>query len=188
MKNIIITLLIALFVSGCSTLKIDVDHDSSFAFNTKRTYAVVHNVREGDNTLVNDRIDSAIKSYLNKEGYTEVSKEKADLIFVFHVNVMNRSDIRTDYQMIGYPGYRYGFGYGGYGYGYAPGTTMIATPSTYRWKEGKLVIDALNPLNKKIVWRGTVSDELTRKSTTTQEKTEYINSIVTKVMKKFPTK
>jgi len=175
-----------LLLSGCSTLKIDVDHDASFSFDTKKTYAIVHSDRESDNTLVNDRIHNAIKNSLNLQGYKEVSKEKAQLIFVFHVNVMQRSDIRTDYQMIGYPGYGYGFGYGGYGYG--PGTAMIATPSTYRWQEGRLVIDALNPKNKKIVWRGTVTDELSRNSTTTEEKTEYLNSVVSKVMKKFPVK
>jgi hypothetical protein len=186
MRNIFLYMMIALFLSGCSTLKIDVDHDTSFAFNDKKTYAIVHSHRESDNTLLNDRIQNAIKNSLNAKDYKEVSKESASLIFVFHVNVTNRSDIRTDYQMIGYPGYRYGFGYGGYGYG--PGTTMIATPSTYRWKEGRLVIDALNPITKKIVWRGTITDELSRSTTTTEEKTAYINKVVTKMMQKFPPK
>jgi len=182
MKLIIYLTLIALF-SGCSALKIDVDYDTSYSFVNKTKYTVLHNSKDDANSLVNDRIYSAIIKSLNGAGYKEVAKANADLIFVFHVNVMNRSDIRTDYQMVGYPGYSYGFGYGGYGYG--PGTTMVAVPSTYRWREGKLVIDALNPKTKKIVWRGTVTDELTRDSSSAEEKTEYLNGVVAKVMKKF---
>ena len=182
MRKFLIYLTLLFILNGCSTLQVAVDYDPSFSFQTKKSYAVVHNNKESDNTLISDRVQKAIKVSLNTKGYKEVSQESASLIFVFHVNVMNRSDIRTDYQMVGYNGYRYGFG----GYGYGPGTAVIATPSTYRWKEGKLVIDALNPQTKKIVWRGTVKDELGRKNTTPEEKTAYINSVVSKVMQKFP--
>jgi hypothetical protein len=181
--KLVIYLLAIVLLSACSTLKVDVDYDTSYPFKDKTKYTVLHNSKDDTNSLVNDRIYTAISNSLNKAGYKEVDKSKADLVFVFHVNVMNRSDIRADYQMVGYPGYSYGFGRGGYGYG--PGTTMVAVPSTYRWREGKLVIDALNPKTKKIVWRGTVTDELTRNSTTVEEKTNYLNSIVAKVMQKF---
>jgi len=187
MKNILVIISLVFLFSGCSALKVDVDYDSSYNFNNKTKYAIVHNAKESDNTLVSDRITKAIKAQLNKKNYVQVGKNEADLVFVFHVNVTQRSDIRTDYEMVGYSGYGYGgaWGYGGFG-GYGGGTMMVERPSVYRWKEGRLVIDALNTQNKKIVWRGIVTDELNDDSSSVKEKTEYINKVVAKVMKNFP--
>ena len=184
MKRIIVLIsLIFLFV-GCSTLKVDIDYDTAYDFDGKTKYTIVYNDRAGDNSLIIERVKSAITDSLSKHSFVEVTQNKADLIFVFHVNVTQRSDIRTDYERVGYGGYGYGFGYSGYGGGY--GTRVVAVPSTYRWKEGRLIIDALNPKTNKIVWRGVVSDELTRSETTPAEKTQYINEVVGKLLKKFP--
>ena len=184
MKKILLVMAALFMVSGCSTMSVDIDYDTAYDFDAKTKYAVVHSDREGDNTLVNDRIAAAIKESLNKRSYKEVSKDEADLVFVFHVNVTQRSDVRSDFQVVGYGGYGYGRGFGGYGGGY--GTRVVEVPSTYSWKEGKLIIDALNPQNKKIVWRGAISDELTRSETTPAEKTKYVNEVVAKLLKKFP--
>ena len=174
-------------LSGCSTLVVDVDYDSSYSFKTNTNYAVVYNPKESDDTLISDRIQRAIKAQLDAKGYEEVTKDRADLVFVFHVNVMQRSDLRTDYEMVGYGGYGYGgaWGYGGFG-GYRTGTMLVEKPSIYRWKEGKLVVDALNTKSKKIVWRGILKDELSNKSSSAEDKTEYINSIIKKLFKSFP--
>ncbi len=179
----VITLIVSMvfLFSACSTLQVDTDFDSKYNFKDKTKYTIVHNAKEGDNTLINDRIKESLRESLNAKKYEEVSKEEADLVFVFHVNVTNRSDIRTDYQRVGYSGYGYGYnGYGGYG------THVIAVPTTYQWREGRLVVDALNPKTKKIVWRGIVSDELTRSSLTSKEKTDYIDKVISKLMQKFP--
>lgn len=184
MKKIVVLIGLMFLSVGCSTMNLDVDYDTAYNFDDKTKYTVVHSNREGDNSLVNDRVKAAIKESLNKRSYIEVSKDEADLVFVFHVNVTKRSDIKSDYQVVGYGGYGYGRGFGGYGGGY--GTRVVAVPSTYQWKEGKLIIDALNPKTNKIVWRGVVSDELTRSETTPAEKTKYINEVVSKLLKKFP--
>jgi hypothetical protein len=187
MKNILMSISLAFLMSACSTLKVDVDYDSSYNFTDKIKYAIVHNSKEGDNTLVNDRIQKAIETQLDAKNYEEVAKDKADLVFVFHVNVMQRSDIRSDYEMIGYRSYGYGgaWGYRGFG-GYSRTPVLVEKPSLYRWKEGRLVIDALNTKSKKIVWRGIVKDELSDGSSSAEEKTKYINSVVGKLFKKFP--
>jgi len=187
MKNIFVIVSLAFLLSACSALKVDVDYDSSYNFTSKTKYAILHNVREDENSLINERIQRAIKAQLDAKGYEEVPKENADLIFVFHVNVMQRSDIRSDYQMIGYNNYGYGgaWGYRGFG-GYSRTPVLVEKPSVYRWKEGRLVIDALNTKSKKIVWRGIVKDELSNGSSSSEEKTKYINSVVGKLFKKFP--
>jgi len=174
-----------LSITGCSSLNIDVDHDTSYNFHGKTKYAIVHKPKEGDNTLINDRIIKAIKTTLNEKGYKEVAVSDADLLFVFHVNVTQMSDIRTDYQVIGYSGYRYGAGWGYGGYGGYGSAVVVPNTTTYRWTEAKLIVDALNPKTKKIVWRGIATDEITRGNYTTQEKTAYINHVISQLMKKF---
>ncbi len=167
--------LIALLFTGCSTLKVQTDYDTEYNFTNNTTYAVVYNSKEGDNTLTYDRIQTSIKDNINTKGYKEVAKENADLVLVFHVQVTQMSDIRTDYERIGYGGY----GYGG-------GTIVVPRSVTYRWQEGQLIIDAYNPKTKKIVWRGIVKDEISNASYTAEENIEYINDVVTKVLKSFP--
>ena len=187
-KQILSLIAIVILFTGCSTLKVDVDYDSSYDFKNKTKYAIIHNNKEAENTLTNDRIKNAIKASLNANDYKEVSKEEADLIFVFHVNVISLSDIRTDYDVIGYGGYGYNPGWGyNRGYGYGGSTVVVPRSTTYRWKEGKLIVDALNPKTKKIVWRAIAKDELSSASSTQKEKIEYINKVVSKLMKEFPT-
>ena len=187
MRNIFL-LLVAFIMSGCSTLSIDTDHDTSYNFANKTKFTIVYNTKDGDNSLINDRISQAIENSLVRDGYKKVSKENADLVFVFHVNIVQMSDVRTDYRVVGYSGYSYGggWGYGRYGaFGGYNEPIIVPQTSTYRWNEAKLIIDALNPKTKKIVWRAIVKDEISRNSSTTQEKVEYINKVVSKVMKKF---
>jgi len=166
-----------LLFSGCSTLKVSVDYDPEYSFEGKTDYAVVHSNREGENTLANDRIKKALIESLNAKMYKEVAKEEADLVFVFHSDVKDKTDIQTDYQMVGYGGYGFARGFGG---------GMVATTSAYNYTEGTLVIDALNPKTEKIVWRGIAKDELSSSLSSPTEKTLYIRSVVFKLMQNFP--
>ena len=179
MKRILMFVAMLLALSGCSTMQVDVDYDTAYNFDGKTKYSVAHSNKTGEDSLTNDRIIEALKKTLNAKAYTNVSKEEADLIFVFHVNVEDKTDIYTDYQMVGYGGFGYGRGFGG---------GMIATPSTYKYTEGKLVMDALNPKTRKIVWRGIISDELDSNAKTPEEKIIYINAVIEKLMENFPRK
>jgi len=163
-------LFLSLFLLGCSTLDVNVDYDDSYSFSGVKSFKVVHNVKEGENTLVNDRITAAIESELEKKGY--VKSRDADLVFVYHYNVKDKTDIRTDYQMVGYGG----FGYGG---------AMIAHTNTYNYTQGTIIIDALNPKTKKIVWRSVGTLELQEKETP-KEKREYVNKIIQKMLASYP--
>ena len=169
----IFAFLLSLVIVGCSTLEVNVDYDDAFDFSAIKSFKVVHNVREGENTLVNDRITAAIESELEKKGYVKAIND-ADLVFVYHYNAKDKVDIRTDYQMVGYGG----FGYGG---------AMIAHTSAYNYTEGTIIIDALNPKTKKIVWRSVGTLELQEKETP-QEKREYVNKIIKEMLEKYPQK
>jgi hypothetical protein len=172
MKKFLMILPLLWLFLGCSTLRVTVDYDPEFEFEKQKSVAVVHYDREGENTLLNDRLIAALQKELSAKGYRQSSKEEAELLFVFHVNVEEKVDIDTDYHMAGF-----------FGYGYSPG--MIATTRTYRYTKGTLIIDALNPKNKKIVWRSIATDTLSRKETP-QERIEYVNTVIAEAMKSYP--
>ena len=168
----ILVIFVALFFSACSTLSTSVDYDTHYNFKTIQTFAVVHKAKEGENTLTNERIESAIKNTLKAKGLKETDVQNADLVFLYHTNVQNKTDIYTDYQMVGYGRY---------------GGMVISTPRTYNYDEGKLIIDAYNPKTNKTVYRAVAVDELPEKETP-QEREEYINEVITKTLGNFPPK
>lgn len=172
MKKFLMILPLLWLFLGCSTLRVTVDYDPEFELEAQKSFAVVHYDREGENTLFNDRLIVALQKELLAKGYRKSPKEEAELLFVFHVNVEEKVDIDTDYHMAGF-----------IGYGYSPG--MIASTRTYRYTKGTLIIDALNPKNKKIVWRAIATDTLSRKETP-QERIEYVNKVIAEAMKSYP--
>ncbi len=174
MKNLFILIVGLLVFLGCSSVRVTNDYDPKFNFTQQKSFTIVHHNREGEDTLFNDRLLNALESELVSKGYIKAAKTEADLIFVFHTKVENKTDIDTDYQMVGFGMYRYGGG-------------MVATTSTYHYTKGTLIVDALNPLDEKIVWRGVATDTL-REHKTPQKRTEYINKVVKELMQSFPGK
>jgi len=164
---------------GCSTLDVSVDYDESFDFKSAKTFAIVKNNEMPEDTLTNDRIIDAIKNDLELKNYNQVAVEKADLIVVFYLKIKDKSQVSTSYSG--------GLGYRGYGRGYGYGGGMMASTHTYEYEEGTLVIDALNPKTKKIVWRAIGVKELNNLETP-KERTEAVNKAVKKIMEKFPIK
>ena len=171
MKYIVVALL-ALFISACSTLSTSVDYDTHYNFKAIRTFAIVHKTREGENTLINERIEKAIENTLQSKGLQKTNVQNADLVFLYHTNVQNRTDIYTDYQMVGYGRY---------------GGMVISTPRTYNYDEGKLIIDAYNPKTNRTVYRVVAVDELPEKKTP-QDRDAYIQKVIAKTLESFPPK
>ncbi|SFV56213.1 lipoprotein, putative [hydrothermal vent metagenome] len=164
------TSLFSLFFVACSTLSISTDYDTKYNFNNFHSFAVVHKIREGENTLTTERIKNALIKTLKAKNFNEVSAKTADLVFLYHTNVQNKTDIYTDYQMVGYRRY---------------GGMVVSTPRTYSYNEGKLIIDAYNPKTNKIVFRAVAIDELPEKKTP-KERENYINKVIAKTLKDFP--
>jgi len=165
----IVTLIALLFLSACSTLQTQVDYAEGYDFSKIKTFAVVHKVKEGESTLVADRITQAIKQTLKQKGLEEVPQLKADVVMLFHLNVQNKTEIYTDYQMVGYGRY---------------GGMVISTPRSYNYDEGKLIIDAYDPHKNKTVYRVVLTDEIKYKKTP-KERSEYVLEVVEKGLKNF---
>jgi hypothetical protein len=174
MLKYIFSLVLMVFVMGCSTLKVYDDYDESFDFSKVKTYTIKHNVKPGENTLLNERITLALESVFNKKGYKKVDNSQEDLMFVYHYNVKDKVDIRTDYQMVGVRRYRFG-------------GTMMSTTTTYEYKEGTIIVDAFDKKSARIVWRSIGVLEVQEKDTP-QERKEYVFKIINELMKKFPSR
>ncbi|WP_226960502.1 DUF4136 domain-containing protein [Sulfurimonas paralvinellae] len=159
------------FLVSCSTLSVNVDYDEGYDFSRVKSFSIKHYAKEGESELVNKRITDALRKTLEFRGYKYVQKG-ADMVFVYHYGAKDKVNITTDYQMIGYRG----FGYGG---------AMIATPRTYNYTEGTIVVDGLDPKTKKIVYRTVGTLEL-QEQKTPQEKRKYTNKIIQELMQKFP--
>lgn len=174
--RILFALLLALFLSGCSSLKVATDYDPNADLSAPKNFAVVHKTVEGEDTLTSDRIIAALKYELGKKGYKETSRDVADFYVLFHTGVTSKTRIDTDYQYVNMYPYSYGYGYR---------TVAVPQTRTYTYDEGKLIVDAVVPGKNKIIWRGTAVDYL-KSMKTPQEKTAYINKVLEALMQKFP--
>ncbi len=172
----IYTFIIALLLSGCSTLKVETDYDPSADLGKIKSFTIIRKHIAGEDTLVTDRIAKALREEMLSKGYVERPKDEAQLYFVFHTGVVSKTRIDTDYQHVNMYPYSYGYGYH---------TVVMPRTRTYTYQEAKLIVDALLPKENKIVWRGTAIDYL-KDYDTPQKKTLYINKVLKALMKNFP--
>ncbi len=166
------SLFVVLFLAACSTLSVERDYDPSYDFSKVKSFAIVHKQKEGEDGLTIKRIENALAKALHTKGLTQTKPQKADLVFLFHLNVTNKTEIYTDYQMVGYGRY---------------GGMVISTPRSYNYDEGKLIIDAYDPKSNQTVYRVVLVDEIKQRKTP-KEREEYINEAIQKALKNFPPK
>ena len=153
-------------------MEVQNDYDPSYDFSKVKSFAVVHKQKEGEDGLTVKRIEKALTKALKVKGLVPTQPQKADLLFLFHLNVTNKTEIYTDYQMVGYGMY---------------GGMVISTPRSYNYDEGKLIIDAYDPKINQTVYRVVLTDELKERKTP-KEREKYIDKAITKALKSFPPK
>lgn len=167
MKKILIPLLLIIIISSCTGIKVTNQWDKNVDFKSFKTFSLYPWDKQNDK-IVNDydkqTIINAIKYEMESRGYKEVDK-KGDLVVSTYVLIENK----TSYQAYtnhyaGWAGYGGGWGYypgpGYYGYGWGPGfgsTTVYSTD----YKQGTLIIDIFRLSDKKLVWQGIGSGEVT---------------------------
>ncbi|WP_201352749.1 DUF4136 domain-containing protein [Hydrogenimonas urashimensis] len=173
------TLLIVLFfwLAGCSSLRVTSDYNPNYDFSKLERVAIFY-PKSDDNTisLAQQRFAKAIEDVMRQKGFFVSDKDNADFYILFHLDVTEKRQVVTDYQMVGlYPYYP---GYWGYG-------MTVPVEREYTWTEGKFIIDAVDPEGNRIFWRGMATDRL-KDFDTPQERIEYIRHIVAEVLKHFP--
>jgi len=171
-----IPILFILLFNACSTIKVETDYSLDFSFGALSAFTIVHKDKTGDDTLTNTRIINALTKDLIAKGYKESEKSAANCYVLFHTDVHSKTEIDTDYRYVGiYP----------YSYGY-PGM-MIPATRIYTYDEAKLIVDIVDPVHNKIIWRGIATDRI-KSHKTPEKRTAYINEVITSLLKTFPAK
>lgn len=173
MKKIIINSIICILtttlaVSCAPTVNVTTDYDRSANFAAYKTYSVYDFAPSlGVNELNARRILNSVKSEMNKKGYTE-NDSNPDL----KINVVSALKDRKYISATG----------NGWGpYGYWGGGNATLTPNYY--KEGSLIVHAVDVKTNRLLWEGIGNAELTQQP---KNPDEAISQAVTKIMTAFP--
>ena len=167
------TLGLLLIASPLLAQKITIDYAQDFDFDQVETFAYV--ATEDTNSadpLMHGRIEEAIVEELTAGGLRQVDAD-ADLYVTYHLTSKDNTVLNTT-----------SYGYGGYGRGWRRWGggmgTSTTTASTYT--EGTLIVDAYEPGEKKMVWRGTGTVTLKSKP---EKRAKQITNIMEKMGKQW---
>jgi hypothetical protein len=171
-KVLLITVL--LFLTACSSLKVQSDYDPKFNFSSLKSYEIIYR-EDKNNSLVNNRIEHAIFQELAQKGFHKVKSKQdsknTDFYIIFHTQVSSKTDIFTDYSYMHVSPYTVSAHY-------------IPTTRVYNYDEGKLVVDFVDVKTNELIWQGIATDRLNSLDTP-KEKTEYINKVLKELLKTF---
>lgn len=172
---------LSLFVVSCATLQVAVDYNPDFDFSSISTYAwLPHESPPGtdlriNNALIDDRVVAAVDARLEATGYHRIDAGTPD-VYVTWLGAIDRK-LRVDTINNYYGSYWYrsrGCCWGG------AQRTFIS-----EYEEGTLIIDVLNAVDRKLVWRGTGRDYL-RTMKSPEETTRNINAAIAGILAEFP--
>lgn len=142
--------------AGCSSMSVNHDYDRQADFSGYSTYEW----RDGDanvadtDPLAHERFVNAVNGQLRSHGFSEVSSNP-DVVMTYHAEESEEMSLDTTYMGGGWgygPGWRWGGYYGGIG-GMGASTTTVR-----KYNTGTVVLDMWDAKEKRLVWRGIVSD------------------------------
>ena len=157
--------------------KVYIDYAHDFDFESAETFQYVET---GDSNAASSLVDERIKSMIIKElqegGATMVDSDP-DLYITYHVTTEENTVYNTTATGFGgYGGYYRGWG----GWGGMGMASAHTTESTFT--DGTLIIDAYEPEEKTMVWRGTGTVTLKAKP---EKQTKQVEKILTKMGAKW---
>lgn len=190
MKILALPLLLLLFLSSCTSVRVLSDFDKDANFNSYKSYAFY---KTGiDKAQISDldkkRILRAIETEMSAKGF--VKSENPDILI--SIFTKERSEVDIFNNNIGWGGgwgwggIGPGFGWGGFGPGwggFGPGWGGGNNVSTRT--EGSLYIDLIDTKNNELVWQG--KGDGTLKNAKNLEKKEIrIKKFVAEIMTQYP--
>ena len=150
--------------------KVTVDYAHDFNFDSVKTFEFVDTPdSNAKNPLMDSRIKTAIVRELTESGLKRVDGD-ADIVVTYHLTAADRTSYTTT-----------SFGYGGYWGGWRGwGAPAMATSTTteHNYTEGTLIIDAYDPVDKKMIWRGTGTVTVKSKP---ERQIEQVENILAKI-------
>jgi uncharacterized protein DUF4136 len=177
----ILLLPLVLLGSGCSTLNTNVDYDGSVNFSKYRTFSLKEGTPAKD-PLTQQRIEDAIVASLQSKGLRRVP-DGGELLVYTHVRTQNQQQI--EWNNYGYAGWGWGWGWGWRGWG-GPGWS---TATVRNVPIGTLIVDLVDPTEKRLVWRGIATEYVDKiLAMSPEEKTKAAHEAMGKLFKDYPPK
>lgn len=172
------------FITACSTLSVNTDYNPAYDFSAMKSYAWLDTGKAPgsdarvNNALIIERVRSAVDQTLAARGYVKTDSASAD----FKVSWLGAIDKKLQVDTIDHF-------YSPYGYGALQRDPFwsgpMPTTRIHEYEVGTLIIDILDPVQHKLIWRGTGSDRL-KANRSPQQVTKGINEAVAAIMKDFP--
>jgi len=166
-------LMVTLIVSGCAATVV-YDFDSSANFQKGQTFAF-EEIEEGNiQSLDRTRIHEAITHQLEMSGYKIVDKSDASLIVRYQIE----EEVRVQSS-----GMNYGVGVSRNRFGMSMQTPVNAREI----KEGKLVVEIVEPEDSRVIWRAISQKRLTEQMRP-KKRSELINELTQEMFENYPPK
>ncbi|MEP4147118.1 MAG: DUF4136 domain-containing protein [Halioglobus sp.] len=166
-------------VTACATpLEATMDFDSSFDFTQVKKIALQPVDREDLASLhISDmqeaRIDQALTDELQRKGFEIVTdNSQADVYMIWHLVTEERTDVRT-YNSMSY--------YNCWGCG-----PSVSDVSVRQYTQGTFIVDMIDPLRNKSVWRSIIESRLRNQPENTEVLAEERREAATAVFAEFP--
>ena len=180
MKKVLgLIFVLALAATPAMAQKVTVDYAHDFDFDSVKTFQYVDTKdSNASNSLTDERIKNAIIKELAQE--LNLVDSDPDIYVTYHVTTEEMSSYNTT--SMGYGGYGgYGAGWGGWGHG-GMGSMGTSTTTEHQYTEGTLIIDAYDPADKKMIWRGTGTVTVKAKP---EKQMVQVDNILSKIGKKW---
>lgn len=185
MKNYTIVALLFFICGACSGVRVSTDYNPDYDFSQFRTYAWFDNGKEPssdtriNNDLVVDRVRHAVETALAAHGFVKTDAESADFQVSWHGAIEKKLQVDSIDHF-----------YSPYGYGpfcRAPfmAETAIRSTTIREYEVGTLIIDILDPVQHKLLWRGSGSDRI-RHEADPEKAIIKINEAVAAILNGFP--
>jgi hypothetical protein len=185
-------LLLVMLMTGCASVSVSTDFDSSADFADLSTYSwdshgpsLTGDARIDGNTLLQSRLTNAIDLALVAKGFQKVSSGMPSFVVNYHVSAQDKTDVES-FGPSYYGGGYYGGGYrGGYYAGAYPMYGGGGGVTTFHYTEGTLIVDIINPATNHLIWRGT-GTKIVNPDANSEQKVKNADSAAQKILASFP--
>lgn len=180
LKILVIPILLVVFLSSCTSVRVLSDYDKDANFNTYKTYAFY---KTGiDKAQISDldkkRILRAIETEMGARGFTK--SDSPDILVSIFTKESEQVDIYNNYWGGGFGWGWNPYFYGGFGPGWGWGGPNVSTRT-----QGSLYIDLIDAKTKELVWQGKGVGTLSN-TKNIEKKEARIRQFVAEILLQYP--
>lgn len=174
-------------LSGCSTMQVSSDYDIGADFTALHSYDWLPSPETGSGdpkikygSLTEARVKNLVEEQLAGKGYVRDSG-RPDFLVAYHIAVEDKVSVTYINELYGYgpgwgPGYRRNIRHYGY-----PGTQAMVS----EYRQGTLLLDVVNADNRRLIWRGSATDEV-YPELGQEARDKRLQNAVQKILAQFP--